>query len=639
MAKINDGTLKDWKDGDKVTADLYEADREIIRVAINDTDSKTNTNTTTLTDHTKRITDLEYDVTGTVVPMTFKQLGMTNLTFDDIKLGYVDKQIEKAWQPMFDSFVKGVSEDFTATDGQTIFKTTNAYTTGTSQIMVEVDGVPQANSSFTETDSHTVTLSEPLVVGQKVRVTIGKVQPNADARFDTLSSSLAESAKKTDYQYVNSPVTDGVVDNSSEIQAAVNAAGANGKVYLPRPTTAYRIQTPIILKDGQIIEAYPNTTIYDYTNDYAFKVVGGAGFATQALKRVKLKNMVFVGSATPLGAIKLVNTFVVDLENIYAYNYSNALAQVLYIEDFFQVNFKTVHIYANRYGTGVYVNAVTGNSGQLNMYNTMIQRNNIGLDIIGTSNLIDGVIMYGGAIGDNYSKGLRIGKNVNNFVAIGTHIENHSGNLLTGEPMNFGDTAVDMQVTGGTANGINFYGCYFINNKYGIKSNNTTRVSLIGSEFDGQSISGNVAITQGTGDTTWFIAPTQIINYTTDVITAGNFHTDMRAFALNGTNLQLTRTGLGIYTGSSSPEGVVTAPVGSIYLRNDGSTGTVVYSKKSGTGNTGWQTLAQQNTVFTTAGRPAASTIGNGSQIYDSDLQLPLWSNGSSWKDAAGTVR
>jgi hypothetical protein len=36
MAKINDGTLKDWKNGDKVTSDLYEADREILRVANND---------------------------------------------------------------------------------------------------------------------------------------------------------------------------------------------------------------------------------------------------------------------------------------------------------------------------------------------------------------------------------------------------------------------------------------------------------------------------------------------------------------------------------------------------------------------------------------------------------------------------
>lgn len=41
-------------------------------------------------------------------------------------------------------------------------------------------------------------------------------------------------------------------------------------------------------------------------------------------------------------------------------------------------------------------------------------------------------------------------------------------------------------------------------------------------------------------------------------------------------------------TGSGSPEGVVTASVGTIYLRTDGGAGTTLYVKESGTGNTGW---------------------------------------------------
>jgi len=43
-----------------------------------------------------------------------------------------------------------------------------------------------------------------------------------------------------------------------------------------------------------------------------------------------------------------------------------------------------------------------------------------------------------------------------------------------------------------------------------------------------------------------------------------------------------------ILTGTSSPEGAVTAPVGTIYIRTDGGAGTSVYFKESGTGNTGW---------------------------------------------------
>lgn len=41
-------------------------------------------------------------------------------------------------------------------------------------------------------------------------------------------------------------------------------------------------------------------------------------------------------------------------------------------------------------------------------------------------------------------------------------------------------------------------------------------------------------------------------------------------------------------SGTGSPEGVVAAPVGSLYTRTDGGVGTTLYVKESGTGNTGW---------------------------------------------------
>lgn len=43
-----------------------------------------------------------------------------------------------------------------------------------------------------------------------------------------------------------------------------------------------------------------------------------------------------------------------------------------------------------------------------------------------------------------------------------------------------------------------------------------------------------------------------------------------------------------VLSGSGTPESAVTAPVGSVYLRTDGSTSTTLYVKTSGTGNTGW---------------------------------------------------
>lgn len=41
-------------------------------------------------------------------------------------------------------------------------------------------------------------------------------------------------------------------------------------------------------------------------------------------------------------------------------------------------------------------------------------------------------------------------------------------------------------------------------------------------------------------------------------------------------------------SGAGTPEGAVTAPVGSVHLRTDGSTSTTLYIKTSGSGNTGW---------------------------------------------------
>jgi hypothetical protein len=43
-----------------------------------------------------------------------------------------------------------------------------------------------------------------------------------------------------------------------------------------------------------------------------------------------------------------------------------------------------------------------------------------------------------------------------------------------------------------------------------------------------------------------------------------------------------------IIRGTGSPQGVVTAPVGYLFLRSDGGTSTTLYVKETGTGNTGW---------------------------------------------------
>ena len=57
---------------------------------------------------------------------------------------------------------------------------------------------------------------------------------------------------------------------------------------------------------------------------------------------------------------------------------------------------------------------------------------------------------------------------------------------------------------------------------------------------------------------------------------------------LSVSNPTYTATWPTIRAGAGSPEGVVTARIGSIYQRTDGGAGTSFYVKESGTGNTGW---------------------------------------------------
>ena len=50
------------------------------------------------------------------------------------------------------------------------------------------------------------------------------------------------------------------------------------------------------------------------------------------------------------------------------------------------------------------------------------------------------------------------------------------------------------------------------------------------------------------------------------------------------------------------------------------------------------RTRSMGTRTSTTASRPSASSMGVGAMIYDADIHKPLWSDGTAWRDAAGTL-
>lgn len=74
-----------------------------------------------------------------------------------------------------------------------------------------------------------------------------------------------------------------------------------------------------------------------------------------------------------------------------------------------------------------------------------------------------------------------------------------------------------------------------------------------------------------------------------------------------GTSVIVPLVNLGTATdreGTGSPEGVVTAVVGSTFRRTNGSTSTALYVKESGAGNTGWVNYASNVVAYVTCSDP-----------------------------------
>jgi hypothetical protein len=67
--------------------------------------------------------------------------------------------------------------------------------------------------------------------------------------------------------------------------------------------------------------------------------------------------------------------------------------------------------------------------------------------------------------------------------------------------------------------------------------------------------------------------------FNNDVTIYGNLYSDV----LNLGSVPVTWT-----SGVGDPNGSYTAPVGSLYTRTDGGSGSTLYVKESGVGNTGW---------------------------------------------------
>jgi len=104
----------------------------------------------------------------------------------------------------------------------------------------------------------------------------------------------------------------------------------------------------------------------------------------------------------------------------------------------------------------------------------------------------------------------------------------------------------------------------------------------------------------------------------------------------NGSISKITSKDMVWRAGTSSPEGVLVANIGSIYSASGGSRGLATYLKERSNGvNTGWFPI-QCIHSYTTANRPTG--VPTGFSMFDTTLGYRIDWNGANWVNGSGTV-
>lgn len=123
---------------------------------------------------------------------------------------------------------------------------------------------------------------------------------------------------------------------------------------------------------------------------------------------------------------------------------------------------------------------------------------------------------------------------------------------------------------------------------------------IVGSNFAGEPVFGCSAVAGTSSITGVYLTGMAVGNF--DYQWYESIHNDLK---VNGarenedvpvdnfdtSNEQLRLKGLRIYPEAGSPESVVTSNVGALFIRTDGGAGTTLYTKATGTGNTGWRPI------------------------------------------------
>jgi len=418
-------------------------------------------------------------------------------------------------------------------------------------------------------------------------------------------------------------VGDGVTDDAPAIQAALDAAAALAtgfatKATVVLPSGEHRITTGLTVAANVTLRGmgWTSTVIAPVG---AITAITGSALTT--LENLRIRASGGAVTAGSVGATATAGTSTWILRNV----------QISYMASAIALN-------------DIYITRI--DNCKLNLCTN-------GLATTGSSN--NAITMTGGEVQACTGAGIQLAGAGMLAVFDGVTIQGNAGGGLRG--------------TSASLNGVSVRDCYFeLNGTAHIETTATVRaLSIEGSAFTGNTqyaikmSAGVETVIQGNSFQSSHATP-QTMSFGASVArtfigtnyygagaaftpSADYLGTDLRMLNADGLRAKQAQLANGtiVLDGTGFPEGVETAPAGSLYARTNG----LLYLKDSGSGNTGWLLLRPAKTATTANLASAANAINTagkatGTCVFNTNTNKPVWATGSAatatWVDATGTT-
>lgn len=400
-------------------------------------------------------------------------------------------------------------------------------------------------------------------------------------------------------------------DDTAEIQAALNAAGENTKIVLHPKTGNYVISAALKFKNGQIIEGWGGNGQFN-TSDTNQVTIRMTGSATNAIfepyntssdtVNVQIRNLKLQGNGSTLVGVSFYRTSYSVIENCLITDCDIGLEIDANTSN--QAYFNEVRNSKIAYNDVVNIRLQRGANAN-RFYNVWLGGTDRSVEVLspssnnefhacnfqGVSSAGDGTdihlysdygstYVYGGwveACGTAFHEttngtvnifGATIGGNVTNIVSV---------NSVAPEGLKFFKRPNAAGTDIGTIAQI---GPMWITNF------STSAAASMIFNIVARNATNTLDYAWGYGSSTTATLNQSSFYNGTNGTAFVNHKTG--SFMGNDEDSEIGLWTVGIKQGTGSPEGVVTAEVGTIYLRRDGGAGTTFYVKESGSGNTGW---------------------------------------------------